>query len=105
MQRQRQATLGDKVGGAITKLRGSLTNRPAVKVSSSPVILVFFLEPILITLCRLLGKDKCTVTVDGESIECYNCIGIGSCTIGSHKRYPKEQKDELELVYLLLATS
>jgi hypothetical protein len=32
MGRRRHVSLGDKIGGAMTKLRGSLTNSPAVKV-------------------------------------------------------------------------
>ncbi|KAJ5833948.1 hypothetical protein N7474_002259 [Penicillium riverlandense] len=34
-QRRRRVTFGDKVSGAMLKLKGSLTNRPAVKVNLS----------------------------------------------------------------------
>jgi hypothetical protein len=34
---KRHATMGDKVSGAMMKLKGTLTRRPGLKVCSSPV--------------------------------------------------------------------
>ena len=37
---KRHATMGDKVSGALTKLRGTLTNKPGVKVCPVACVLV-----------------------------------------------------------------
>ena len=61
---QRKVTLGDKVSGAMLKLKGSLTHRPAVKVSSESggsngLKLRFKI--------RLLEPAACTALMDVET--------------------------------------
>jgi hypothetical protein len=59
---KRHATMGDKVSGALMKLKGSLTHRPGVKVSLArlPQSLTQ-----LLTSRRLLEPVACTVLMGG----------------------------------------
>jgi hypothetical protein len=64
---RRKASIGDKISGAMLKLKGSLTHRPGVKVRLTHTYLP---GSLILIIHRLLEQDVCTELMDEEVIVC-----------------------------------
>ena len=68
---QRRPSIGDKISGALMRIRGSLTHRPGVKVWFTPLFCMIWRLRVganWSSYRRLLGRDVCMVLMDEGAI-------------------------------------